>query len=470
MSDNIAESFIYMDEEERKPREMVIYNIINFLWPTKKIAFFKSTGSSNIDTNWLSGTYFPTNGLSCHIENTENNINIFNKYNIHDGLESMRHVHGHIIKLSDYTKFLKNKEKVERSLGYTTIYYEFKDLGPFYKYLINKLTYYVTNKEFINANKDLIIINSEKYKKYTYYLNLLKTITDYFSCEEQIKISYSLSDHNEGLWSWEFCGITFVDICKEWWGELPEKIKKNPATDIDIYINTTKSYLNTDETYNYLMYKESIIDFDDFLKFIYDNNLFEKYTNISDFYIKYNQSFMIDSSPLVVKKALDFKKAEEKKIQQLTDLPPPPPMIPLQESESINPSATKMILPPPPIIEEISLIDESSINLPTENNKYNRRTRSSIKKRKSTRANLRSEKTIEESKNKRQRRISLIREEDHTSKSLNGGYVYRLTYRKKYKKHKTKQVKKTKRIKTTNRKTNRIKITNRKTNKLKKYK
>ena len=422
MSNN-AEFFIYMDEEERKPREMVIYTIPQNIcsWPTEKIVFFQSSGSSNVNSAWLSNTFFPTNGLSCHVENTDNNVNIFNKYNVHTGLENMKHVHGHIIKLSDYNNFLKNKEKGT----FTNSYYEFKALEEFNRFLINKLIYFVTDKDFINTNKDLIILNREKYGQYSYYLNLLKAIRDYFSCEEQIKISYSLSNNNEGLWSWEFCGITFVDICKERWGELPPKIEKIPAEDI------TKDYLNTDETYNYLASKSAITDFDYFLTFIKENELFFGHRYMSEFLNKYNQPFMISNSQFIVKKALDYKKQEEKMLQQLVTLPPPPPPS-LPQPEPMELSSTEIVLPPPPppheqIQEELYLTESFR---PSENKKYRRR-RTSVKKEE-TAFYLIGEKKIKESKRERQRRISLRRNGTRLKMSKGG---YRSTHKLK-KKHK----------------------------------
>lgn len=345
---NTQEYFIYMDEEERKEREIVIYGLElnNCSWPTENMAFFKSTGSSNIANAWLSNTYFPTNGLSCHVENAEASINIFNDYGEHHGLENTRHVHGHIIKLSDYTKYLKNKERNEKQKP-LNVYYEFKELEPFYKFLVDKLTYFVTNESFIDKNKDLILEKKEIYKNFNYYDKLIKTIADYFSCEEQLKISYSLSDNNEGLWNWEFCNITFVDICKERWGELPEKINKVKSPDI------TKDYLNTDETYNYLISKNAYTNFNMFLEFIQTRDLFIRHQDFSSFLNKYNQNYMVNNSTLVVNKALNYKKREEKRLQQLAPPIIAPPIIAhpipqIQEGEMIKESMDPRDAPAPP--------------------------------------------------------------------------------------------------------------------------
>lgn len=431
---NIAEYFIYMDEQERKEREIVICNKpTNCDWNLNYMTFFKSTGSSNVSSSWLSNTYFPTNGLACHIEITDRNINISNAYQDHTGLEDLTHVHGHIIKLSDYNRFLKNKEKNEKK-GYINSYYEFIELEPFYTFLINKLTYYVTDKDFINTNKDLIIKNSDKYKQFSYYENLIKAITDYFSCEEQIKMSYALSDHNEGLWSWEICNITFADICKERWnGLLPEKINKIKAPDV------TKEYLNTDETYNYLVSKNAICDFNVFLNFIQDKGLLVRHKDMSTFFNKYRQSFMIDNSFLIVNKAINYKKQEEKRLQSLAAATP-------SQYEPINTSAIEINMPPPPPPQnppyQLPIINEQIISeVPIESQNNRRYTRMSIKKSK-TKKNL-----IGESKRKRSERDrdnkKYLNRINSISRSVKGGYK-KMTY--KLKKRKTKRSKKVRKI------------------------
>lgn len=427
---NSAEYFIYMDEEERKKRDFVIYNseLINCSWPTKNMIFFKSSGSSNIGSDWLSNTYFPTNGLSCHVENPENNVNIFNKFGDHTGLETMRHVHGHIIKLSDYTKILKRKEQIEKTS--INAYYEFKQLAPFYKFLTDKFIYFITNESFINENKNLILERKDKYNKYTYYTNLLNAITNYFSCEDQLKISYALSDNNEGLWSWEFCNITLADICKERWGELPEKINK-------VKYNTDKDYLNTDETYNYLVYKQADTDFDTFLKFIMDNDLFKRYGVYSEFLNEYRENYMLGSVPLIVNKALKHKKNEDKVVQ--LPIPPQQPELVRLSLVKISPEtftqAQEDVIMEPSVIETLPEIRHDKI-------KTNQRI--SVKKRESSKPNF-SEMAIKRTRSERENKIT---ERRSTRLSKKGGYkkstLGKLKKYKKYNKHKTRKYKKRK--------------------------
>ena len=404
--ENSSEYFIYMDEEERKKRDFVIYNAesISCSWPTKNMIFFKSSGSSNIGSDWLSNTYFPTNGLSCHVENAETNVNIFNKFGDHTGLETMRHVHGHIIKLSDYTKILKRKEQIEKTSP--SAYYEFKQLAPFYKFLTEKLIYFITNEDFINENKNLILERKEKYKKYTYYIDLLNAITNYFSCEDQLKISYALSDNNEGLWSWEFCNITLADICKERWEELPDKINK-VKSDID------KEYLNTDETYNYIVYKEADTDFDTFLKFIMDNNLFKRYGVYSEFLNEYRETYMLGNVPLIFNKALKHKKNEDKRLQ-LPVLPPQPQ----PEPQLIRVSSVK--ISPEKFTQQDEIMEQSVIETLPEirDDKIKTNLRASVKKREFSKPNF-SEMAIKRTKYERENKIT---ERRGTRLNKKGGY------------------------------------------------
>jgi hypothetical protein len=351
-----AEYFIYMDPEEQKQREIVIYHdFYNCSWPTNKMIFFKSSGTSNISSAWLSNTYFPTTGLSCHGETDE--IPFFNEYNDHAGIETLRHVHGHIVKMSDYNNFLKIKTRQKMS----TPYYEFKQLSPFYKNLLDTLNTFFTD-DFIRNNKELIIARKSKYN-FKYFADLIKSIQDYFSCEEQIKISYSLSDNNQGLWSWEFCDITFVDICKQiWGGTLPSKINKIKTTDI------TNEYLNTDETNEYLLSKNANVSFKDFLNFIDEENLFKKYINFSEFMNEKGESNTLNATVLIINKAERFKKQEEKKLesQQIASVALPPPPLPVSVQVPLP------VPPPPPLfsgpIDSFQQIQEDFIR-PTKINR-----------------------------------------------------------------------------------------------------
>lgn len=338
-----AEYFIYMDQKEQKQREIVIYHhpseFYDCSWASTNMVFFKSSGTSNIGSDWLSNTYFPTTGLSCHGETDE--MPFFNKYNDHTGIETLRHVHGHIVKMSDYTNFLK----IQKSKPMAVHYYEFEKISSFYKNLLDTLNTFFTD-DFIRNNKELIIARKSKYN-FKYFANLIKSIQDYFSCEEQIKTSYRLSDNNEGLWSWEFCDITFVDICKQiWGGTLPSKINKIKSTDI------TNEYLNTDETYEYLLSKNAIVDFKHFLDFINEHKLVKEYINLSQFMIETGESNTLNATILIINKAERFKKQEEKKLesQQIASVaPPPPPLtVPPVPVYDIPPPPPPLPVPPPP--------------------------------------------------------------------------------------------------------------------------
>ena len=206
-----AEYFYYRDDDESIKREFVIYTSSNFHechWPKQSMIFFKSSGTSNIGYEWLANTYFPTTGLSCKSENNKKEY-IYNDFNDHSEINTY-HVHGHITKLSDYTKLMT---RIKENKAYKP-YYLF-NIIHFYKFIVNEFFDLFYNSKFINENKDLIL---EKYNDFEHFSKLFNCILNYFSCEEQLKISYSLSDNNEGLWAWEFCGITFIDLCRKRWG------------------------------------------------------------------------------------------------------------------------------------------------------------------------------------------------------------------------------------------------------------
>lgn len=275
-----ADYFYYMADDERMKREFVIYssNFNECSWPKQSMLFFKSSGTSNTGFDWLANTYFPTTGLSCKVEiktegGSENKINNFND---HSEIDPINHVHGHITKMSDYSRYMKQINSRIVKLQVYSPYFVFKEIYDFYKFIIDEFFKLFENTTFINENKNLIL---EKYNDPSsrFFYKLLSCILNYFSCEEQLKISYSLSDNNEGLWGWEFCGVSFIDLCRKRWGQLPDKIIKTKSQDF------TKDYLNVEESYDFVVSKDANIDFTVFFKYLEDNNLFLKEHSISDF-------------------------------------------------------------------------------------------------------------------------------------------------------------------------------------------
>jgi hypothetical protein len=273
--------------------------------------FFQSSGTSNTGSDWLSGTFFPTTGMSCHEGEGKNAI--FNEYNDHTGLglgkpktynqnitikfgdgneeeeeedeeekihtsnKIVPHVHGHIVKMGNYVK--KYHSDKNPSTGFM-VFYEFIQLHDFLLFLSNKFTNelkkLLDNQELINNYKGFIIT-----KDSSHFYKLFKAITNYFYCEEELKISYQLSDNNEGLWNWTYCNISFRDMCRERWGDL-QKINK--------IRRPNNYYLNVDDLNKYFIEKQANISFADFYNFCTETNQFKLFNSLSELQIAYNEN------------------------------------------------------------------------------------------------------------------------------------------------------------------------------------
>lgn len=410
-----AEYFYFMADDERIKREFVIYssNFNGCLWPKESMIFFKSSGSSNIGSDWLSNTYFPTTGLSCKVELASTSLStqyMYNDFNDHTGIDKY-HIHGHITKLSDYTTFIKQL-KVS---GHYNPYYAFKQIVDFYKFIIDECFNLFYNSKLINENKYLIL---EKYNNVEHFYKLLKTIINYFSCEEQLKISYSLSDNNEGLWSWDFCGVTFIDLCKKRWGQLPDKIIKNKSEEI------TKETLNVQEAYDYLISKDANINFQVFFKYLEDNNLLLKEHSIGDFMRK-NNELVVGNKYISI-------------LMSLVKLPPKPPSSAKLQELSIKKSSS------PAKLQEISM-KKSSSNSKTDRTNKPITPRQRVQRKTLKKIEIKpkvSEYKLEESKKERERLISTRRTTRVSNKpktTRESVKRYRGGYRKNKKQRKTKK-------------------------------
>jgi len=302
-------------------RDFVIYRLsvnekANCSWPVNNMIFYKSTGTSNVEKGFefLKNTYFPTTGLTCKLTiSNDSNQNIYNNYNDHTlnpEYKIYNHVHGHVTKLSDYLNYyryfgksgIKKDETASTKLeSVNLLYYEYKGIVDFLKFIINKIDILCSDDEFIRRNSDLIIEKQYNYK----LLDLLfKIIVMYFSCEEQIKISYTLTDNNDGLWGWTFGDVSLIDICSERWGGLPEKVNK---------IRTIEYPLSSNEINNLFILNEANIEFNQYLNFLKENDLLLVYITISESYKKYNINDVLNKLSFIVNKANQIKRIEEKR-------------------------------------------------------------------------------------------------------------------------------------------------------------
>jgi hypothetical protein len=209
-------------------RQFVIINKRDSVWNTPNIAFFRTTGSSNEETEWLKDTFYPTSGLTCKPYDFSKKICNYNDCDT----KKMTYFKGHIAKMSDYT-----------SLPSMRIYTF--ELFVFMKDLIDVLnsTSFILTDEFVNyPNYGIESINM-----------LEKAFLDYFLTEEQLKLSYQLTPDNTGLWGFRLGNFSLSEFCRKRWGTLPK-----------FHVPYTEQCTeNTDEVYRFIVNNDANIEFDD---------------------------------------------------------------------------------------------------------------------------------------------------------------------------------------------------------------
>lgn len=225
-------------------------------WGAPNIAFFRTTGSSNEETEWLKDTFYPTSGLTCKsYDSSKKNCN----YNECD-TKKPTYFKGHIAKMSDYT-----------SLPSMRIYTF--ELFEFMKGLIEVL------------NSASFILTDEFYPNYGIEsINMLeKAFLDYFLTEDQLKLSYQLTPDNTGLWGFRLGNFSLSEFCRKRWGQLP-KFHVPPYPE--------QCTENTDDVYRFIVNNNANIEFDNMKSKIsiipeMITNTFAVRTKIDQFIYKY---------------------------------------------------------------------------------------------------------------------------------------------------------------------------------------
>jgi hypothetical protein len=207
---NIIDSIDYCSTNDIHRQIVVVHNPGEQFWPAENMAFFKTSSTSNKGTAWLTGTFFPTSGLSCTHEDSPEVIRNYSECD----KDNMSHSMGHITKMSNYTTIY---ELSGRKLGIA--YYS--ALHSFINDLCDALNEQVFRK-FNEKHLEILIQEFPILDMSEMITNLFTTIRSYFLTEDQLKLSYQLTPNNTGLWGVKFGDFLLSDFCRERWGPLPK--------------------------------------------------------------------------------------------------------------------------------------------------------------------------------------------------------------------------------------------------------
>jgi len=224
----IINSIDYCDKADIHRQFVILPKSGQQFWSTPNMTFFRTTGTSNEGTAWLTGTFYPTSGLTCKPYSSSNKICNYNECET----KKKTHFKGHIAKMSDYTSLPSMRI-------YTFELFEFmKDL---IKALLN--INFILTDEFVNyPNYGIESINM-----------LENAILDYFLTEDQLKLSYQLTPDNTGLWGFRFGDFSLSEFCRQRWGPLP----KFNVPDIE------QCRENSDDVHRFIRDNRANIEFDD---------------------------------------------------------------------------------------------------------------------------------------------------------------------------------------------------------------
>ena len=223
----IINSIDYCDKANIHRQFVIVSKSGEQFWSTSNMTFFRTSGTSNEGTAWLTGTFYPTSGLTCKPYSSSNKIFNYNECET----KKSTHFKGHIAKMSDYT-----------SLPSMRIY-TFELFG-FMQDLIDALnTNFILTDEFVNyPNYGIKSINM-----------LENAILDYFLTEDQLKLSYQLTPENTGLWGFRLGNFSLSEFCRQRWGPLP----KFDVPDVE------QCTENSDDVYTFIVANKANIEFDD---------------------------------------------------------------------------------------------------------------------------------------------------------------------------------------------------------------
>jgi hypothetical protein len=239
-SREIINSIDYCDARDTHRQIVIVPKSGEQFWPVQNIAFFRTSGTSNEGTGWLSGTFYPTSGLTCKHRDTPETIR-----NYAECVKGNNdHVTGHITKMSDY-----NTRRIF-SLG----------LIDFMKHLFDGELLVKINSVFPYYPRVKITTAMLSYPGFgtlegaAQYITTLETvIMNYFLTEEQLKLSYQLTPDNTGLWGFKFGDFSLSEFCRQRWGPLP----KFNVPDIE------QCRENSDDIYRFIVANNANVDFDD---------------------------------------------------------------------------------------------------------------------------------------------------------------------------------------------------------------
>jgi hypothetical protein len=194
-------------------------------WQNPNIAYFQSSGTSNADCGWLCGTFFPTGGITTKIKEDQKTI----------GMNSeCLGTEGHLLKMSDII-----------DLGV------FIGIENFYLALAQEIESIVFSKAVFKIHPKPP--EFDNYDAGPSIIQVFYAIDSYFISEQQLMLSYQLTQPNIGLWGWRFGNFTLADFCKRRWGEI-NHIRLPPVSAL------TK--LNKEDTCNFIKENEASVNFE----------------------------------------------------------------------------------------------------------------------------------------------------------------------------------------------------------------
>jgi hypothetical protein len=238
----IIDSIDYCDTNETHRQIVIVPKSGEQFWPTQNMAFFKTSGTSNEGTGWLSGTFYPTSGLTCKHGGTRDIIRNYEQCE----KDNPGHFNGHIAKMSDYTSVREHRIITPYLFQFMTDLFDgvlrstITQVFPGYPYkaIDDKMLSYPDFGSDIGDK---------------YIFNLEKTIKNYFLTEDQLKLSYQLTPDNTGLWGFRFGDFSLSEFCRERWGPLP----KFNVPPIELCRD------NSDDVYDFIRENIANIEFDD---------------------------------------------------------------------------------------------------------------------------------------------------------------------------------------------------------------